>query len=633
MNYNDESLISYWGLTNVAAVEEAMKHWQTWNLKTKLVISFTVLFAFSFILTGVFYYYSSVKELEKQSLQLLSTNSTQITRSLELYTEDLEKLSLSVFNDSIVQKMVGMDQELSAADQAELAQQVTAHLMNMTISWPDVQGIYLYTERKLALTYFWSKRSPPIGHTIEQEPWYPLEMSKRSTFLLWPTMRENTITNFLGEQVFSLIRPINHISTGKHIGYMKIDIHADVFKDLVSFQENKNVSNSMLFVVTDDGQVVYDIQDTLTGKSLPGIQMSDLPRYSDMGTINWEGKPFLYGLDRSNYTKWTTLILTPMDSITKQLNHIRNTVVWIEIGMLFLVVVVGWLIATGITKPLRKMIITMRHVERGDFTVRLDNQGTRNEIGLLGKVFNQMLDSLQDMIAKVYVAEIREKEARLIALQAQINPHFLFNTLTILKSLGRKGASEDVVEVTESLAHLFRYSLYDWNRTVELTEELNLVESYIKIQKYRFRDRFAFEKDIPEELYKVQVLRLMIQPLVENAVVHGLENRRSGGLITVSVRKLGEILEIIVSDNGAGMRATVQEKLKKRFEEAHVHGPNTDEEHLGIALVNIQKRLQLLYGTEYGLTCVNVESGGTAMILRLPLIWYGEEESDEHHAD
>ena len=494
-----------------------MIHWQSWNLKTKLVISFSFLFAFSFICSGVFYYYSSVNELKNQSLQLLGSNSAQISRSIELYTEDLEKLSLSVFNDSIIQKAVGQDGKMTVVQQADLAQQVTSHLLNLTVSWPAVQGIYLYPANQRQLMYFWSKRSPPVDFTIEQEPWYPYSADRvRTPFLLWPTMKENTITNFLGEQVFSLVRPINQLNTGKRIGYMKIDIHADVFKNLVSFQESKSSPNSMLYILTDNGQVVYDHHDNLTGGKLADLTISDLARFGSSGTINRQGQQYLYGFYRSNYTQWSALILTPMDAITKQLKVIRNTVMGIEAAVLILVVAFAWFIATGVTRPLRKMIVTMRHVERGDFSVRAEQSGNRNEIGLLGKVFNQMLDSLQDMIAKVYLAEIREKDARLVALQAQINPHFLFNTLTILKSLGRKGASEDVVEVTESLAHLFRYSLYDWNRTVELREELHLIESYIKIQKYRFQDRFVFEQDIPQNLLDAQVLRLMIQPLVEN---------------------------------------------------------------------------------------------------------------------
>lgn len=611
-----------------------MKHWQSWNLKTKLVISFSFLFAFSFICSGVFYYYSSVNELKKQSLQLLGSNSAQISRSLELYTEDLEKLSLSVFNDSIIQKAVGQVEEMTVVEQANLAQQVTSHLLNLTVSWPAVQGIYLYPDKQRDLTYFWSKRSPPVDYSIEQEPWYPYsDAGVKTPFLLWPTMKENTITNFLGEQVFSLVRPINQLSMGKRIGYMKIDIHADVFKNLVSFQESKGSQNSMLYILTDKGQVVYDHHDTLTGVKLADITASDLSRFGSSGAINWQGQQYLYGYYRSDYTQWSALILTPMDAITKQLKVIRNTVMGIEVAVLILVVAFAWFIATGVTRPLRKMIVTMRHVERGDFSVRAEQSGNRNEIGLLGKVFNQMLDSLQDMIAKVYVAEIREKDARLVALQAQINPHFLFNTLTILKSLGRKGASEDVVEVTESLAHLFRYSLYDWNRTVELREELHLIESYIKIQKYRFQDRFGFEQDIPEDLLDAQVLRLMIQPLVENAVVHGLEKRKSGGIVSVRVNASDDTLVITVTDNGVGMDAKIQEKLSRRIDEGAMRGSATDEEHMGIALVNIQQRLRLVYGSEYGLSFRNGAMEGTIVMLRLPLRLDGKEVRHEGHAD
>jgi len=610
-----------------------MKRWRSWKLITKLIVSFSSLFAISFILSGIFYYYSSVNAIKKQSLQLLGTNSAQISRSLELYSEDLEKLSLSVFNDPIVQKAVGQEEVLSASDEASLAQQVTSHLLNLTVSWPAVQGIYLYSDRQSKLTYFWSKRSPPVDYAIEQEPWYPYDRyGTGKPFLLWPTMKENTITNFLNEQVFSLVRPINQIPTGRRIGYMKIDIHADVFKDLVSFEESRSTPDTLLYVVNDQDRVVYDRNDMLTGGNLTGLSIPAPAQTS--GMIDWEGKKYLYGISRSDYTAWSTLILMPIQDITRQLQIVRNTVMGIEAGVLLLVIALGSFIATSITRPLRKMIVTMKHVERGDFSVRAEHAGNQNEIGLMGKVFNKMLESLQTMITKVYVAEIRERDARLVALQAQINPHFLFNTLTILKSLGRKGAADDVVRVTESLAHLFRYSLYDWNRTVALKEEMELVESYMRIQKYRFQDRISFVSDIPASVQGARVLRLMIQPLVENAVVHGLERRRSGGFVSVTAETDGQVLEIRVEDNGVGMDAASQEKLRAKL--AHpgplaIDAVNSD--HMGIALVNIQNRIRIVYGHEYGMTFENSAHGGTSIILRLPLSDEGREHPDEHPID
>lgn len=597
-----------------------MKLWKMLKLQTKLVVSFSVLFAFSTISSGVFYYYSSVSELKKQNLQLLDTNSLQITRSVDFYIEDMEKLSLSVFNDSLVQHVLGETGETSEAEQAGLNQQVTSHLLNLSVSWPSVQGIFLYPKEQPDLTYSWSKRSPYMGFSIAEEPWYPyIKTYTKSPYLLWPTMTENTITNFQGEKVFSLIRPINQIPTGKELGYMKMDMEVNVMKDLVSYKEYGDTQDSSLFILTDQGNVIYDNQNTWTGKMLTDIQAPDILKNRAVGVLEWQGNSYLYGVNRSDTTQWTTLILKPMNSITQKLKEIRNTVTVIELVILFLVIIIAWLIATGVTRPLRKMIVTMRHVEKGDFTVRAMQTDSRNEIGLLGKVFNQMLNSMEDMISQVYVAELREKDARLIALQAQINPHFLFNTLNILKALGKKGAASDVVEVTESLAHLFRYSLYDWDRTVDLTEELHLIQSYIKIQKYRFRDRFTYEQHIPEELMNARILRLMIQPLVENAVVHGLEQRKSGGLIAISVRANSHNLEISVSDNGIGMDHDLQNQLNQSLTDADIHREKGQSDHLGIALVNIQKRLHLVYGKQYGLTFADRPGGGTTVMLVLPL--------------
>lgn len=596
-----------------------MKLWTSWKLQTKLVLSFSFLFACSIISSGVFYYYNTVGEFKKQTLQLLDANSSQVSRSIELYIDDMEKLSLSVFNDPLVQAALSQDRQAGEAEQANLNQQVTSHLLNLSVSWPSVQGIYLYPKNDRSQTYYWSKRSPYVGYSIAQEPWYPAIESLSQSFMLWPTMTENTITNFLGEKVFSLVRPINQIPTGRRIGYMKMDMDVNVMKDLVSYKDYGETHDSSLFIVDDQGNVIYDDQGTWTGRVVGDLRIADWAAMHDGGTLSWRGNAYLYGVTKSDSTGWTTLIIKPQSSITGKLKNIRNTVSVIEFMILMLVILIAWLIARGVTRPLRTMIVTMRHVERGDFSVRTEQTDSRNEIGQLGKVFNKMLNSLEEMITQVYGAELREKDARLLALQAQINPHFLFNTLNILKSLGRKGATQEVVEVTESLAHLFRYSLYDWDRSVELREELNLIESYLRIQSYRFRDRFIYEQHIPDELLGARIVRLMIQPLVENAIVHGLEQRKVGGIISVRVREHEMKLEVIVSDNGVGMDPDIREQLTNKGTETSLHRANGQQEHMGIALLNIHKRLQLMYGHEYGVSVADTIGQGTTIILRLPL--------------
>lgn len=600
-----------------------MRWWRVWKLQTKLVVCFSFLFACSIVSSGIFYYYSSVSEVKKQTLQLLDSNSRQKSRSLELYIEDMDKLSLSVFNDSLVQRALSEGSNVDEVEKASLNQQVTSHLLNLSVSWPSVQGIFLYPSDNEQTMYFWSKRSPNMGYSITQEPWYPtIKTYTQSPFLLWPTMTENSITNFMGEKVFSLIRPINQIPTGKRIGYMKMDIEVQVMKDLIAYKDDGESQDSSLLILNDQGHVIYDNQGNWTGKIVTDFSPAILNDKSSSGSLIWQDRVYLYSANQSTTTHWITLILKPIDSITAKLKEIRNTVMGIEFAVLLLVIVIAWLIATGVTRPLRTMIVTMRHVERGDFTVRFSQADSRNEVAQLGKVFNQMLNSLEDMISKVYVAELREKDARLLALQAQINPHFLFNTLNILKSLGRKGANQEVVEVTESLAQLFRYSLYNWERSVELREELQIVQSYIKIQKYRFGNRFSYEEEIPEDLLGARILRLMIQPLVENAVVHGLEKKRSDGLVKVRVQVKNGILEIYVSDNGIGLDDNVQDQLKRNMVEIDVKSELGHSEHLGIALVNIQKRLHLLFGQEYGLTFTNNPSGGTIVLLTLPLLFH-----------
>lgn len=224
-------------------------------------------------------------------------------------------------------------------------------------------------------------------------------------------------------------------------------------------------------------------------------------------------------------------------------------------------------------------------------------------------------------------AEIYSRRVELAALQSQINPHFLYNTLDAIRGQAIQENNREVAMMIQTLSAFFRYSISRKGDAVTLRDELDNVQNYMKIQQYRFEDRFRLEMEIEDpEVYDYYVPRLILQPIVENAIQHGLENMRSGGLITIDVEETDDLL-IMISDNGKGMTLQELDELNGRIltEKVVKKEPVSAEKHKGIALVNVQKRIELFFGVPYGLHVYSSVGQGTDVEITLPIIRQEEE--------
>ena len=228
-------------------------------------------------------------------------------------------------------------------------------------------------------------------------------------------------------------------------------------------------------------------------------------------------------------------------------------------------------------------------------------------------------------------AEIYTRQVELAALQSQINPHFLYNTLDAIRGQAIQDNNREVAMMIQTLSAFFRYSISRKGNAVTLRDELDNVQNYMKIQQYRFEDRFRLEMEIDSpEVYDFYVPRLILQPIVENAILHGLENKRNGGVITIDVEETDDLV-IMISDNGKGMTLQELDDLNGRIlaEKAEQEEAPALGKHKGIALVNVQKRIELIFGVPYGLHVYSSIGQGTDVEITLPIIRQEEEMNVE----
>ena len=322
---------------------------------------------------------------------------------------------------------------------------------------------------------------------------------------------------------------------------------------------------------------------------------------------SFHGTSYFIAFHTSATTGWKTLGLVPIDEMTPGLMEVYRSNILYLVFWIILGIVLSFMITRSVVSPIKKLILAMRGVEEGDFDIQTNFYGNKEVMVLSGK-FNKMTSRLKELINRVYEEELKEKNAQLRALQAQINPHFLYNTLdTIYWMLYMRG-EEKIGDLIVSMSNMLRYSIGKSGPLVTLKDELDNLLNYFHIQTTRYGDRLRFDFEIDESLYPALVPKLSLQPIVENAITHGLEPKVAPGKIQLAAYREGEQLRIKISDDGVGMSQEQLESFRRKRQTGQGYG-----------IQNVDERIQLLFGEDYGLEIDSAEGQGVTVIYKIPL--------------
>lgn len=290
-----------------------------------------------------------------------------------------------------------------------------------------------------------------------------------------------------------------------------------------------------------------------------------------------------------------------------------SVIIMLIIGLFSAIAI--WFISGSISKQIKELCDTTVLIANGNFDTRIEKI-KNNEISVLGESINSMAEKVKDLLKKIVKEKENIKKSELRVLQAQINPHFLYNTLDTIVWTAEAKNNEQVIEIVKSLSSFFRISLSDGRDWINIKEEIEHIESYLKIQKIRYRDILSFEIEVEEKILARKMLKLILQPLVENALYHGIKYKRSGGIIKVKGMEFeGNKIKFEVRDNGIGIK---KDKLEKVIEDIKKDDLPETNEAGGFGLRSIQKRIELYYGKEFGLNIESEFNFGTLITVIFP---------------
>ncbi|MCR8655727.1 cache domain-containing sensor histidine kinase [Paenibacillus endoradicis] len=533
----------------------------------------------------------------------------QLTLRMDAYMEELDRLTLMPYQYEDIITFLNSKREhnqpLTLQEIKDLNSFVTQVFLNGRI---DIVGVSLYGEYGASYVVLPESQYVTSYSMDDNVTWLQQESSGDGRSIFAATHNIETV-NGIQYPVFSIARELRVFDSGKKLGYIVIDVNPKFIQQILS--EVTLGDREEIFVTTTEEELVAVKQkDTMLGE-LSGLwQLEELEGVTH---ADLEGERQQIAYVTSSITNWKTVGIVPVTELTKETVLIRNTLLIIGAACVVLAILFSTFLAYRITEPLRSLSKLMRKVERGDLLVTFPVKQW-DEVGHLGHTFNMMVSRLSELGYLLYETEIREKDAQITALQSKINPHFLYNTLGSISMYAEIKGNREVVTMTNTLSRLLRYSLNGRKEWVSLHDELNHVKGYMTIQQMRYEDRITFQLDVDDELMDCEVIPLIIQPIVENAINHGIDRGKGYGAINLICRRDHNKLVVTVTDDGIGILEEELSRLQWKLKHSKDIGGS-----FGNGLLNVHRRIVLHYGETYGLVLQNIEPSGLKVTISLPI--------------
>lgn len=583
------------------------------SVKQKLFLMISVLILVSVSAATILSDRSYRNDLIAQSTQSTRQLLEQLSINLDTYIDELFRLCLSpYYNKRVMEQLESTP--ATAAERLNKQRIIEDYLTEvMTLPRSDILRAYIFSNG------VYSSSKTRVGSALDgysKEEWYQQALSSHKAVFL-PAHHEGAGRGAL--EVFSVVQRINSMSNSSNpVGVIRVDANYQGIKavcDRAGIQ-----AGGALFIWDDAGNQMYSNNQTGQAELAAALNTSH-PFESNIEDFSFrlEGQEYLVHSQRLRTTDWRIIDVHSMHVLTAAAESARNKALAFALLCAVLGVAVSIPLVRVFLRPMFHITQLMHTAQSGDLTVRAVSGG-HDEFSYLADSFNNMLAQIQEQTARndlltrqIYEARYLEKEAQYTALCNQIQPHFLFNALNTIHLLIKTDQSEEAVQSIAMLATLLR-GMVNAGREISLRAEMKLVESYLSLQQKRYRGLQYTLPDVTAwETYLLPALT--IQPIVENALVHGCEPKRGGAQIAVTLEETADALLLCVQDNGLGM----EEEKERHLQEALAQSTfDPEKQEGGVGLVNIARRVQLRFGPEYGLRFETKRGQGTCVTLRLP---------------
>ncbi len=555
----------------------------------------------------------SARTLEEEATSHTWQLIRQVTRNIEFYVRETEGIISVVDANPDVQAFLSfaaVPGRFSPAGQAAALQL----LQSLSDAHPEIAGILVVSTDARPLS---NEIQPITRDPLTQESWYREAVDNPGSVRLLPRPIGRNLRSsheYSADDVVSIVKAVVDPRSSTVRGVVLIDLRLRVMKAI--FDDLTVGLGGFLFIEAPGGAIVYTPVNPIVYR----VRDEWLRNPQAISVRRIRGEDYQVVSQLSDYTQWKTVGVFPLNEIMRQVGTIRTYSLIIAGITVLVALVVALFFTGGIARPVIKLRSLMKEAEEGNLGVRFEGR-QEDEIGFLGKSFNTMIEELQKLIDMVYHEQQSKREAELKILQEQIKPHFLYNTLDTIQWMAQEHGAKDIVQVVGALTSLFRIGLSRGKEMIRLGEELEHVRSYLIIQKARYEEKFDFTVHTQEGVLSCMVLKLTLQPLVENAIYHGVKERRGHGAIGVEALLRDGMLVLRVTDNGVGMSPEKLAEVRALLSASRPRGEGPS----GYGVHNVHERIQLSFGSRYGLRFESILDRGTTVEVLHPLVMAEQE--------
>ena len=626
-------------------LKDFLKRFASSNIPVQIKIygSLSILMLIAFV-TYFFILDTYYQENKKKEIEMISRMNRQAADSIDIYIQDLSLLTTyPLYDKDTISLMVYIKNKIDQYDNEHDISFGDSYLperntfLSSGISLSEEEGLsnlinaISSNKKYIFASFLFETKGYPIIHYLpvgvlakqyiaSENIWFveSIEASGlpvvSETFPKMETMPKNK--NSTG-YVFTVSRAIKDLNSVDILGVISVLVDASLFEE--SIEKIYSISGERFLIVNREGKIIFDSEKSNISQHISETDMSfidiDGILYSmnDYSSKN-NGQDYLIMSTEISEPDWIFIRVVPEAGLEKGMKSTQLRLASVIIVFFAFCLLVAFVLSNGITKPIKKILSVMKVAEKGDLSVRTETKGA-DEMNQLGLGFNSMIAEIEELVHDVYISNYKKKEAELNALQAQINPHFIYNTLESIRMMAKINGDDDASNMLFVLGKLLRYGINAKKQIVTVREEIDHLQDYIKLQNHRFDDKFDLIIDVKKNLLSTKIIKLVFQPVVENAIFHALETIEGKGFIKLTGYRKKTVAVFEISDNGTGMTESQLDDLSSNINDFGLQHDGSR----GIGLRNINERIKLYFGTEYGLKIHSTLNEGTKVVIKIPV--------------
>ena len=583
------------------------KNKKTRSMQMTISISFTILSVCCMCLLGVMLYQQFTRKAENLTVENSRQLLNQTTINLEDYLRNMRRISDAMYYTVIKNTDIGSE---SLEDSMNLLYEANKD---------KLVSVACYTnDGKLTEASPIATEKP--GVDVKSQKWFQDAAGELENFHFSTPHVQNLFDDpsYRYYWVVSLSRTVELTRNGNSmLGVLLVDMNYSSIEQLLE-KANTDTSGEYVYLMAPDGEIIYHPKQNLIHMGLYEENNTEAAGYEDTTVKeNFHGEKRLVTVKTISYTGWKLISVVPMKSFSMGMTGMRNLVVLLVALTVLAVVILNQMVSARISKPLRRLNDSVKEWEAGNMNPDIYIGGSM-EGDHLGKTLRSTVAQIRQLMDDIVVEQEEKRKSELDALQSQINPHFLYNTLDSIVWMITGERYDDAVFMITQLASLFRISLSKGKTVIKIEDEVKHARNYMNIQKIRYKNSFEVDFQIEEDILDGCIVKLVLQPLLENAIYYGMEFMDGEGEIHVRGYRKDKDVYLEVEDNGLGMPEEEAAELLNGKERPHKHGS-------GVGLVNVHSRLKLRFGEAYGLVIHSCPDEGMMVQIHIPYIPYTVE--------